>query len=121
MESDKVQVGIQEYKGHRAVYVDTNTVSFSFDAAHTSINDWTAMLLAAIEKTNANTISLSDSKDVNTTCLYFFNDQLTLEMVQRGAGDRTALSIALPRSITLSLLTRVVSELAKYQGKPILE
>jgi hypothetical protein len=121
MDSHKVLVTTEEWKGRRIIRVTTDGVSFSFDSSRALIGIW-KLALDAVPRTTWPIGLLIDSMcDIST--LYLDADRLIIELYRFGrySWEGISLRVELPSSITVSLLTQVIDELAKHQVKPASE
>jgi hypothetical protein len=121
MESDKVSVTTEEYEGRSILHVASDGVSFSFDAAHTSIKAWVPMLLTVMGiHEDVGPIELLKAGSLKYALLNLRKGLLLLEFDQDEAKSRWWLSavVVLPSSTTPDSLVQVIRELHKTQINP---
>jgi hypothetical protein len=121
MDSHKVSVTSENRDGRRMIDVTTGSLSFSFDSSRVLIDIWKS---AIVSLPSTWRIELLTEGMWDISELYLDADRLTLEISRYcddDSGSGIYLQIELPSSITLSLLTQVIDELAKYQVEPASE
>jgi hypothetical protein len=101
----------------KLISVKIGDLSFSFDPTVTSVDEWISMFMtmfALHPPIVDNQIKLYDGGSQDSTVLRHNNGGLLLEVEQHTAlGGSVLLTVNMPQTIAISLLSQVINEIAK--------